>query len=503
MMRALNFIISFLLCLPILAKSPNLTVVFIIDQFAYHELTKFLPSLTGGIKFFQDNGIRYVQAFHPHSMPETAVGHATIGTGCLARDHGIIGNIWHAEDGSLITCDADSAEKAAVFGPEGKQNYGVSPQYLMVDTLSDQLRLFSYPHANYNVWTVALKSRAAVLMAGRLGKPLWFDSKTGMFTSSTAYMTELPTWVTDFNKSIIEKHNDITDWEAFLRTPPSNKMLLDIARKTLEENKPTDDNERLVMFVSMNSLDLLGHVKGPRSEEVAEMIKIIDGDLKSFIDDIYAQYNPEDVLLALTADHGVFPILEEVAQDGIDFAHRIPAKKLTEELNAKIAETFGLEKMIINFKMPQFYLDEKQLKTLDDDKRNELYTLIKDYLQAIPGIKRVWTYDELQKIVFDPLDLGLYYQHQLYPHRTGDIIVQVQPYNFIDIYEGGTGHGTPYSYDTHVPLFVYQKGIHENKTVTEKVYVPQLTVSIAQLLGVPRPSASTFNLLPDLNYDVA
>jgi hypothetical protein len=501
MKRLFSLIISSFICLHTLAQSPKLTVAFVIDQFAYHELLKFLPTLTGGIKYLHDNGVRYVQAFHPHSMPETAVGHATIGTGCLARDHGIIGNIWHAEDGSLITCDADTAEKAAVFGPAGKQNYGVSPQYLMVDTLSDQLKLFSYPHAHYNVWTLALKSRAAVLMAGRLGKPLWFDSKTGMFTSSAAYMQELPGWVADFNKTIQAQHNDITDWEAFLRTPPSNQILLDLVRKTLEQNKTSDENERLVLFVSMNSLDLLGHVKGPRSPELAEMITAVDTQLQSLIEDIYTQYNPEEVLFALTADHGVFPILEEVQQDGIDFAHRIPAKKLIEELNNQIAEKFGLQKMIINFKMPQFYLDEKHLKTLDDEKQKELYSLIKDCLLAVPGIKRVWSYDELQKVVFDPLDLGLYYQHQLYPHRTGDIIVQVQPYNFVDIYEGGTGHGTPYSYDTHVPLFVYQKNKHENNTITDKVYVPQLTVSLAELLSVPRPSASTFNLLPGLKYE--
>lgn len=148
MKRLSSLIISFFCCLHIFAEVPKLTVVLVIDQFAYHELLKFLPSLNGGIKYLHDNGVRYVQAFHPHSMPETAVGHATIGTGCLARDHGIIGNIWHDEDGTLITCDADSAEKAAVFGPDGKQSYGVSPQYLMVDTLADQLKLFSYPHAD-------------------------------------------------------------------------------------------------------------------------------------------------------------------------------------------------------------------------------------------------------------------------------------------------------------------------------------------------------------------
>ena len=176
-------------------KSPQLTIVIVIDQFAYHELQKLLPHFTGGIKFLHDKGIRYINAIHPHGMPETGVGHTSIGTATLAKDHGIIGNSWIDPQGNNVACDADNSPYAAVFSPEGTYDFGVSPKNIMVDTLSDQLAISSYPHAQNLVYSLSLKSRSSVGMAGRLGKALWFDPKTGHFTSSKVYFNELPDWV--------------------------------------------------------------------------------------------------------------------------------------------------------------------------------------------------------------------------------------------------------------------------------------------------------------------
>lgn len=524
-------------------KAPKLTIVVVIDQFAYHELQKLQPYFKGGIKFLHDNGVRYVNAFHPHGMPETGVGHTSIGTGTLAKEHGIIGNNWLDAQGNSITCDADNAPHAAVFSPTGLYNFGVSPKNIMVDTLSDQLIMNSYPHAKNIVFSLSLKSRSAVGMAGRLGKAVWFDAQSGAFTSSKVYFDELPQWVKDFNqeKNISElkdytwdltypasspaynfsnthdyefssvkkswigvKHEiDKKEHDPFLffeKTPLANKLLLDCATACLKNTITNNPQERVVLWLSLSSLDLIGHVYGPNSLEALDMLYKIDTQLKDFIDKVYEAVPQEDVLFALTADHGIVPILEEVKKNGLTFAQRIDSKTLMSSVNEAIEKKHGISNALEHFRMPSFYCN-KNILELSKSQRNTIMYDIKNILMNHPGIKYAWTFDELSWSPYACNVLPNYFKNQLYRNRTGHIICQVQPYNYIDIFTSGTAHGTPYDYDTHVPLIVYQKGKLFNKTIMETTYIPQLTVSLAEMLRVPRPSASTFNLLSGISYN--
>ena len=114
------------------------------------------------------------------------------------------------------------------------------------------------------------------------------------------------------------------------------------------------------------------------------------------------------------------------------------------------------------------------------------------------GIRRAWTFDELQKATFADYDLDKYIQRQLYKGRSGQIFYAVSPYTAIDIHPGGTSHITQYAYDTQVPLIFYQPGMFEHKKIAKNVFMPQVSVTLANILDVPRPSAATANVLPGL-----
>jgi hypothetical protein len=61
----------------------------------------------------------------------------------------------------------------------------------------------------------------------------------------------------------------------------------------------------------------------------------------------------------------------------------------------------------------------------------------------------------------------------------------------------GTSHGSPFTYDTHVPLLLSGAGIHPG-TYGAPVNPAQLAPSLAHLLRVPRPGAADDPLLPGL-----
>ena len=197
--RNLYLIQTLFLCNLLNAQAPDLTIILVIDQCTYRNLHKVRPYLKRGLRFLLDEGIYYTNAHTPYAWPATGPGHASLNTGTLPKTHGIISNAWFTPEGKKVACDDDNRPQSAVFGPKGLQPYGKSAHYLMVDGISDQLILNKQRHKEYTVCSVSLKSRSAICAANKLGKAIWFDHTTGMFTSSKAYFDQLPQWIRTFN----------------------------------------------------------------------------------------------------------------------------------------------------------------------------------------------------------------------------------------------------------------------------------------------------------------
>ena len=152
----------------------------------------------------------------------------------------------------------------------------------------------------------------------------------------------------------------------------------------------------------------------------------------------------------------------------------------------------------MGFKTPEFYFDQKKWATIKPTEQKEIILHLKKYLLKQPGILRVWSFNELQNAPFQPEQLGEFFKNQLYPGRSGQLIVQTQPYSFLTSYPHGTTHWTPYKYDTHIPLIVCQRGTTKQKVVSTRVWSLQVAPTIAHLLHIPAPSATTVSRLPGL-----
>ena len=535
------FLFAIITITPLLGKAPQMTVVIVIDQFSWHYIPKLKPYLTGGIKLLTQEGVNYTNAFYDHSMPGTGPGHTMLTTGTYGCFHGIINNKWWNNQGTLVLCDDDTAQNAAVFAPHGKlYTYGKSARNCMVDNLSDQLIMHSYPHARNTVWSLSLKSRAAIAMAGRLGKALWFDDMSGNFTSSKAYFKQLPDWVKAFNEkykidqtkqftwkpfypcdSKAYAFKDINNYaysssrlsligrectidpakgfdEEYNKTPLSNQNLINLAINCIEKNYSGKKNDRFILWLSLSSLDKVAHDYGPRSKEALDMIYHMDAQLKQLIDYIYSRVKKEDTLIVLTADHGIQPIPEMLRDEGLDIARRYNFHTLIADLNKLIEKKYALKKYIQHYKEPQFYFDQKLMASLSCELQAKINADIKKHLLNLPGIRRCWTFDELQKTIFADYDLDKFLQRQLFKGRSGQVIFAVEPYTTIDTHSKGTSHITEYAYDTQVPLIFYQSGRFMKKNFAQNVYIPQVPVTLATILEVPRPSAAAGNILPGL-----
>jgi hypothetical protein len=68
--------------------------------------------------------------------------------------------------------------------------------------------------------------------------------------------------------------------------------------------------------------------------------------------------------------------------------------------------------------------------------------------------------------------------------RSGDVYFQSKPYYFSK--KTGSNHGSPYNYDTHVPLIWYGVGVKPGRYV-ERVGVDNLAPTLSRILGLPAP----------------
>ena len=123
---------------------------------------------------------------------------------------------------------------------------------------------------------------------------------------------------------------------------------------------------------------------------------------------------------------------------------------------------------------------------------------VKHELLQTPGIKNVWTSDELDHLVFQPNTIEYFIQQQRFPGRSGQLFIQVYPYCMISKYTAGTSHEVPCENNMHVPLIVYRKGMTEKKTINKEVELLQVAPTLSQLLGIPKPSLARFSILPGI-----
>jgi hypothetical protein len=207
------------------------------------------------------------------------------------------------------------------------------------------------------------------------------------------------------------------------------------------------------------------------------------------------------VLFTLTADHGIGSIPELLNQEGLYHARRYLIPQLIDELNTFLATKYDLKNLVQHIKQPNVYLDQQQLNNMELAKKEQILQSLKSYLEKKPGIKTVWTYDQLKHATFTTNQYANYFKQQLFPGRSGQLIIQTLPHVILTKYAKGTSHKTPYEYDTHVPLILYQEDHFEEKTIQEKVFYLQLPNTLAEILNIQKVPASTFNKLPGIKIE--
>ncbi len=511
---------------------PALVVFISVDQMRADYFDRFGDQFQYGLKRLQDKGLFYKNAHHLQVPTNTAPGHATLSTGAFPARHGILSNnVYNPEEGRMQYCVEDS--KATILGVEGAENLaGRSPRVLLTNTVGDWLKAAS-PRSK--VYSVAIKDRAAVLLGGKMAdRAFWFDNLSTQYVSSDYYGKSFPDWAGQISgKATLGKEmaegwhkkfpeatyersrEDRNQFEMgsflpdfphtlermrpglpegskpgifFTTSPYGDLLTLTMARRILEVGRLGQDDHTDILFVGCSVADYIGHHFGPYSQEVQDYYLRLDeylGDFFSYLDE---KVGKDNYWVVLSADHGVIPFPEEMVKRGVPDARRIPAQIFGEALqrfNNELMEEMGLSASLIAGMGQGLHLNltETTAKGISPE---TVRSRMAAKIRSLDYIADVYTREDLAGTVDKPYIQM--YRNSFDPVNGPDLMIH-QEKNVLILGGTGTTHGSPYDYDSNVPVILLGKRFAPQTVATKMIATADVAPTLAALLGIAPTNA--------------
>jgi predicted AlkP superfamily pyrophosphatase or phosphodiesterase len=529
--------LALLLTFPIaLAALKRVAIAIVLDGCSCAMLKKATPYFSGGLHELLTHGTNYEQARFYSACTSTGPGHTTLSTGAMPAQHGIVDNNWIDAAGNKVKCDAGDPQTDAILAINGTHTYGASAKQIKCDTLSEQMH---FAHAG-QVIAISLKRRAAICLAGKMGKAYWFNDAEAQFTTSRAYASQLPPWIERFNRvlhahrdegmvwklrfpsthpgysfcdkevykytaqpSLIGTHlkcvpiaddeDDDTLCKPYSQSPYALFDLLNLSLIALHQyEKSTEDN--LLLWIGVSNLDKIGHIFGPTSIEYVDLLYQLDWALGIFMQQVKRLFHDKELLFVLTSDHGYMPLPETLQDKGYYSAKRIVVTDLVNTIHQHLKES-QIAPIDICIKYPYVYIPPLLLQKYTTAEQTKILSTTKKVLLACPAIRAVCTLDELvNQVAPVPTSLIPFYRGLIFPDRAAQFYLLSEPYCYIGKYHHGATHKGPYNYTTHVPLIWYTPHRAQKTFIDKPVNIASITTSLAAFFGIEPPSAA-FNTL--------
>jgi predicted AlkP superfamily pyrophosphatase or phosphodiesterase len=536
-------------------KSPRLVLQITVDQLRGDMPARYLDKMgKGGFRYLLGEGVVYENAHHAHSNTETIVGHTTLATGAYPADHGLIGNVWfdresgemtyNIEDSRypLLTAGAD-VNKATEIDPTQRvaRSDGRSPATMLVSTFSDELAIYTANQAK--VFGVSVKDRGAVSMAGHAGKAFWFSKATGEFVTSAFYYDKYPQWVNAFNATqpaqryadqnwelmlepavYTQADNDDQPWETsfgdygrvfphpygpgdgkyfttlLTLSPAGDELTLDFAKQLIDNEAIGEDDVTDYLSVSFSSTDYVGHLFGPSSLEAEDNLLRLDrtlAELLAYVDD---KVGLKNTLVVLSADHGgpeVPPLLNEY---GIEAGYVEPDTWDKAGGIENLKKEFGVGGELIEaFFQPYVYLNQKLIREQGLDEA-EVEKAVAREMMKFEGVSLALSSTALMNGQVADTDINRLILNSHNPRRSGDVFVVFEPNWFINDFDGLTvaaTHGSPWRYDTYVPVIFAGAGLKPQR-VYRDIATVDVASTLSEFIGTNRPSGARGQVLGEV-----
>lgn len=533
---------------------PRLVLQITVDQLRGDLPDRYLAGMgKGGFRYLLENGVVYANAHHAHANTETIVGHATLATGAHPSDHGLVGNVWldrasgqmvyNVEDARypLLSAGAD-VDKDTEIDPTQKvaTSEGRSPGAILVSTFSDELAITTAGRAK--IFAVSVKDRGAISMAGHAGKAFWFSKQKGEFVTSRFYYDRYPSWVEAFNAtrpaqryagkrwellkepaSYLFGDKDDQPWETafgnfgrvfphaygpgddkyfttlLTLSPAGDELTLDFVRQLLENEAIGEDGVTDYLSVSFSSTDYVGHLFGPSSLEAEDNLLRLDRTLAELFALVDRKVGLKNTLIVLSADHGGPEVPGQLNEFGIEANYVNPDEWDKAAGIENLKKRFGIGgELIQKFFPPYVYLNREVIRERKLSQA-EVEEAVAEEIMKLKGVAVAVSSTALMegKVPDTAMTRSILNGHNL--KRSGDVYVVFEPHWFINDFDGlivAATHGSPWQYDTFVPI-IFAGGSLTPQRVYREVQTIDVARTLAAAAGTKPPSAANGKVLTE------
>ena len=508
---------------------PKLVVLLVVDQMRGDYVDKFLGQWTGGLQRLVEEGAWFRDAAYPYAATETCVGHATISTGAFPATHGMVANAWwDRQEQKTVTCTSDPDPRVKNIGYRGTTPQGADSAWRMaVPSFAEELRFQT--SGRTRIVTFSLKARAAITMAGhKADAATWFDG--GAWVTSSAYGT-LP-FIEEQAKSHPAKADFGKSWSLALpesaywygekalgavppggwdlrfphplrgksgsgepdpdfyiqwaSSPYADTALTELAEKAVDALNLGKAAGTDFLAVGYSTVDYVGHEFGPRSREIQDVLVRLDKDLGNLFAHLDQKVGRGNYVVALTADHGVVPVPEDMQETGAD-AGLLHLPELQERIE-KALEAFNYPKRAVaSVSGSDIYFAPGVYDRLQHEQA-AMEAVLNAALEQ-PGVAAVYRAEELRNRPTTESPTHRAFAYSYFPGRSGDLFILPKPYWLLDgtplgmQRSYGTGHGVPYNYDQHVPILLMGFGIQPGQYF-QPITPADIAPTFAALCGI-------------------
>jgi predicted AlkP superfamily pyrophosphatase or phosphodiesterase len=274
----------------------------------------------------------------------------------------------------------------------------------------------------------------------------------------------------------------------FRRSPYADLITLEFAMGLVEHEQLGRDDAPDLLFIGLSAADYIGHRFGPYSHEIHDQFLRLDDYLGDFLAYLDEHVGADGYVVAVSADHGAPPIPERLAEQGID-ASRIHPNELLRFIAPALEDAQARGEMstmpVLEYQSgPVFRFSRAAPSAADMD---ALQRAVAARLLEHPLVAAAYTYNDQLRGDVDDEDWADSFGRSFHPDRAPDITVKLREYQLLREVATGTSHGSPYRYDTHVPIIFFGAGVAAGRH-TGRVRTADIAPTLASILDIAVPN---------------
>ena len=245
-----------------------------------------------------------------------------------------------------------------------------------------------------------------------------------------------------------------SSWE---RSPFGDAALGQFAAHLVKELKMgTTSGGTDLLTIGFSALDSVGHRFGPHSHEVQDLLANLDRTIGTLLDTLDATVGRDRYVLAFSADHGVAPMVER-SKTYTPSAGRYTTAEMRAAIEDALKPHLGEGPHLQTTVGFNVYFRPESLARIKT--RPAARAAVIEALEAMPSIDRAYWADDLSpRTATDDRILAMT-RRSYAEGNSGDLMFVVEPNWVAQSITSLTTHGSPWGYDTRVPVVFMGAGI--------------------------------------------